>query len=210
LTPGVFGEIDFRTEPGYSDFRLRDGEAFAGTQITGQTRSNSFVGEWIPGFDIGHGLNIGYINELGTTHIYYVVNPELMVQYDHLDEGSTKALIFSTSSESLRVGPQINLQFLFDSTKIPADWPDVVRYFLAGATTSITNHESWDEYSGREYSWTQVSITWTYHDLRTPGSSSGGADLASHFGVTASYGYGNAEATGTLTNQVKVGLAVKF
>jgi hypothetical protein len=32
----------------------------------------------------------------------------------------------------------------------------------------------------------------------------------SHFGLTASYGYGNSEATGNKTNQVKLGLAAKF
>jgi hypothetical protein len=201
LIPGGFAEIAFSRPFGDDDFRIRDGEAFADTQISGQVRSNSFVGEWIPSFVLGHGLNIGYTNELGTTGLYYVLTPELMVQYDRLYSGTTSASIFSTRNESLRIGPQASLLLVLDPNKIPMAWPDIVREFLKGASTTITNHESWDEYSGRQFSWTQVSVTYTFPK---------GQDQASHFGVTASYGYGNAEATANKTNQMKVGLAVKF
>jgi hypothetical protein len=196
-TPGGFVEVALNSPFGFTgndDFRFRDGEAFASTN----TNSNSFVGEWMPNYNFGNYRNIGFANEIGVTGIYYIPAPELMVQYDRLDAGTSKNLIFSTRNESLRIGPQLSVQFLLDKNKIP-DGP--LYNFLSGSSVTVTNHESWDDYSGREYSWTQVAITYTAP--APPGDQL-------RFGATASYGYGNSEATGNKTNQVKVGLAVKY
>jgi hypothetical protein len=198
-TAGGFGEIAFFNPflpAGYDDFRIRDGEAFASTG----TRSNSFVGEWIPSYQLGKYINVGLPNEIGHTGLYYIVSPELMVQYDRLDRGPNNPTIFSTRNEALRIGPQVSMQFSLDQSRLPSSWPLAVRTFLGNTSALITNHESWDEYSGREYSWTNVSVSYTLPSPNQP----------SHLGITASYGYGNAEATGNKTNQVKLGLAVKF
>ena len=203
LTPGVFGEIAVLNpfQLGYDDFRVRDGEAFADTQITGQTRANSFVAEWIPTYRLGSGLNLGLPNEVGHTGLYYIMTTEIIVQYDRLDGGKSGALIFSTSDESLRIGPQVAVQVILDPAKIPSGLGPLLTAFLTGASTTVTNHESWDEYSGREYSWTQVAVTYTF-----PAPN----DQPFRLGVTSSYGYGNLEASGTRANQVKLGFAIKF
>lgn len=205
MTPGAFGEVLFRTGGIYSDIRLRDGEAFANTSVAGQSRANAFVAEWSPSFALGPGAAIGFSREFLNTPIYYVIVPELMVQHDHLDEGPSAATIFSTSRESLRVGPQVALQLQLNPADLGHDWFSEI---LGSTTTSVTNHESWDEYSNRQYTWTQVSFTYTPQP-RGAGSSPPGVN-APAFGVIASYGYGNAEASGIKTNQIKIGLAVKF
>jgi hypothetical protein len=146
-------------------------------------------------------VNIGLPNQVGATALYYTVAPELMVQYDRLDGGPNKSLIFSTLHEALRIGPQIVVQLNVDESALPPGWPQSLRDFLGNTSALITNHESWDQYTGKEYSWTAVSLSYTF-----PGQN----NEPSHLGVTASYGYGNSEATGNKTNQVKAGLAVKF
>jgi hypothetical protein len=199
ITTGGFAEVAFVSPilSGFDDFRVRDGEAFANPGAT----SNSFVGEWIPSYKFGPGRNVGLPNEVGHTGLYYTISPELMVQYDQLDSGKSNALIFSTGTESLRIGPEANVLLNIDESQLPANWPKTVRDFFGNTSALITNHESWDTYSGRQYSWTAVSFTYTF-----PGQN----NQPSHLGVTASYGYGNLEASANKANQVKVGLAVKF
>jgi hypothetical protein len=65
-TAGGFGEIAFFNpflQEGIDDFRIRDGEGFASTG----TRSNSFVGEWIPTYLLGKYINVGLPNEIART-----------------------------------------------------------------------------------------------------------------------------------------------
>jgi hypothetical protein len=98
--------------------------------------------------------------------------------------------------------PQVALQLSLDEDKIPHSLPNWVRDFLGNTSALITNHETWDAYSNKQYSWTSVSFSYSF--ANNPNQT------LSHFGVTLSYGYGNAEATGNKTNQVKLGLAAKF
>jgi hypothetical protein len=68
----------------------------------------------------------------------------------------------------------------------------------------LRNHESWDQYTGKEtkeYVWTAVSFNYTFPGLDRP---------PSHFGLSASYGFGNSDASRSLSRQAKLGLAVKF
>jgi len=207
VTAGGFAEIAFvnpflkaAANPltvGFDDFRIREGAAFASTG----TRSDSFVFEWIPSYQLGRYRNIGLPNEIGASALYYTISPELMVQYDHLDGGPNKNLIFSTNNQALRVGPEVVLQFNIEKDALPTSVPKLLREFLGNTSALITNHESWDTYTGKEYSWTAISVSYTF-----PGYNNG----PSHLGVSTSYGFGNSEATGNVTRQAKLGLAVKF
>jgi hypothetical protein len=176
---------------GFDTFRIRVGEvtASSGTSWTSQ------VGEWIPAYRFGNVINFGTHSEIGSTPFYYVLAPEIMVQDDQYVSGPNKYLIFATHSESLRVGPQVVLQLTFGKEALLPYVDPKTADFLAATFATITFHASTDVYSGRDYSWTAVSLTHTF----TP-----------YLGITATYGTGNSEATGNLTRQVKAGLSVKF
>jgi hypothetical protein len=206
LTAGGFVEAAFYDPfttkvQGIDDIRFRGGETTSSTRTT----SNSFVGEWIPSYVLRKTFNIpniGLPNPVGETGLYYTISPELMVQYDQFESGPNTALIFSSRLEALRIGPQIALLLNIDEKgQVLKSFSPEVRGFLANTSALITNHESWDVYTGKEYSWTLVSLSYTF-----PGYQG----QPSHFGVTASYGYGNAEVSGNKTNQLKIGLAAKW
>jgi hypothetical protein len=195
LTPGVFAEFALVNQfvSGIDNFRIRDGEALASTG----GRSNSVVGEWIPAYLLARYAAFGVPQQFGTTKLSYTFSPELMVQYDHFDGGPKTAALFASRNDALRIGPQFLLIFKFDSA------PAVGLDFLTRFALQITNHESWDQFTGKEYSWTATSVTYTFPPLK-------GWPNAPNFGLSASYGFGNSEATGNLTKQVKIGLAAKL
>jgi hypothetical protein len=201
VTPGGFGEIAFydpftRIVQGKDDFRIRGGEAISSTGATSQT----VVGEWIPSYVLGSvlgnrpGYNIGFPNQVG--FLWYTPAPELIVQYDRLTGGTSTALIFASRREALRIGPQFLLQLSLDQKSL-AHLPPLIRDILGNSSALITNHESWDAYTGKAYSWTALSFSYTFPQF-------------AHLGLTTSYGYGNLEASGNKTSQVKLGLAAKF
>ena len=210
LTPGGFGEVAFR-DPflnfAEDDIRVRGGEAYASTGAW----SDTIVGEFIPRYFLGrldyHLLNIGYWQPFEpASPYYYNIQPELMVQYDHLNGGPNKALIFSSRDEAMRVGPQFVLLLANDKDKLP-DGP--FKTLLANSSINVTNHELWDTYTGRFYTWSAISATYTIPNsilgipenifgLQTP-----------LVGVTGSVGYGNSELTGNKTAMIKIGLAIK-
>jgi hypothetical protein len=166
-------------------FRIRGGE----TDASSGSRSATFVGEWIPVYQPGIGLQKSFGN------LTYVFSPELMVQYDEFLGGPNKAALFFAQDRALRVGPELVLQ----SWLTPPDGTaPFLKGLLSATSSSITFHEAWDAYTGRNYMWVAASLTYTFEALN------------SHFGISAGYGYGNSEATGTLTNQVKLGLSAKF
>jgi hypothetical protein len=70
--------------------------------------------------------------------------------------------------------------------------------FLSKASALLSYHVAWDAYTGTNYYYAAASLTYTFDAF-------GG-----HLGISASYGYGNSETTGNLTNQVKLGLSGKF
>jgi hypothetical protein len=69
--------------------------------------------------------------------------------------------------------------------------------FVSAAVARADDAASQDAYSGRNYSWVQPVSTYNFDD-------------AGHFALSASYGYGNLEATANMASQFKVGLAGKF
>jgi hypothetical protein len=196
LTSGGFTEFSFNNPlingiHEIDDFRFRGGETFGSAGIT----STTFVGEWIPSYTLGPVL-IAIPERIPNTALWATISPELMVQYDQLDSGPNKYTIFAARDEALRIGPQVMLTLNVQEDELPAALPKSWRSFIASTSATITNHESWDSYIGKEYSWTMVAFTYTNPDMP-------------NFGVTATYGYGNSEATGIKTNQVKLGLALK-
>jgi hypothetical protein len=198
VTAGGFAEIAFndpwtRSVQGIDDFRIRGGQVSSNTGTT----SDSFVGEWIPSYVLGTPWNIGVPNHPAGSPLWYTAIPELMVQYDRLESGPNKFLLFGSRIEALRIGPQLAIQLSLAENKIPTILPGWVRDFLVNSTVLVSNHVSWDVYTGKEYSWTSASLAYTFPKFQ-------------HLGITLSYGYGNSEASGNRTNQVKLGFAVKF
>jgi hypothetical protein len=202
VTTGGFGEIALydpftRSVQGIDDFRIRGGDVSSGTGTT----STTVVGEWMPSYALGRFYNIGLPNEAGNTALYYTFAPELMAQYDRFEQGPNNFLIFSSRGEALRIGPQVVLTLEVDKNRLPADLPSPMRDALGNMSALITNHESWDDYTGREYSWTAVSLNYTF-----PGYN----NQPSHLGLSATYGFGNSEASGNKSNQIRLGLAAKL
>jgi hypothetical protein len=173
---------------GWDSFRVRGGES---TGSSG-THYQTFVGEWIPTYK---SIGLGFRQFVVGTPIYYLLQPELMVQYDEYGSGPNKLLIFSTNNKSMRIGPQIIAQFGFNRGLFSSNFNAGLADFLAATFATVTYHVSADAYSGREYSWTSVSLSHSF----TP-----------NLGVTASFGSGSSEGTGNLTRQAKLGLSVKF
>jgi hypothetical protein len=196
VTPGGFVEFDlFNSLPrfgGIDAFRFRGGQAMASTGTT----SDSFVAEWIPTYDTGFLLTNQAV-PIGKTGLLFTFAPELMVQYDHFDGGTKTAAIFSDHNEALRIGPQFLMILNFERTYLPKNLQ-----FLTSCSFQLTNHESWDQNSGKEYTWTAAAFNYTFPSFSNPN--------LPHFGLTASYGVGNSEATGNQTKQVKLGLAAKL
>jgi hypothetical protein len=189
LTAGGFIEFAIRdaADNSRSYFRFHGGETFGNTGIG----SNTFVGEWIPVYGA---FNIGTQYHIPGTTIDYIFSPEIMVQYDQLVYGPNKYRLFSTNNDAFRVGPQIVVKLWVDSYNIDNS---ILRLIAERTTVSITYHASTDVYSGRSYSWLQQALTYNLDD-------------SGHFAISASYGYGNSEATANMTSQVKLGLAAKF
>jgi hypothetical protein len=189
VTSGAFTQFAFANlfNAKMTDFfRLRGGETDASTG----SRSATFVGEWIPQYAVG----LGSQADLGLITVWPA--PELMVQYDNFLGGLSKAPLFFARDDALRLGPQLVLTSWFTPNKLPS-----ALKWLYDLKSLITFHESWDIYTGRNYRWVQTSLTYDFTEFLE--------DKTWKLGVTASYGYGNLEATGTATSQAKLGLSIK-
>jgi hypothetical protein len=197
ITSGAFTQVNF-TDPLFRG--AQDAFRFRGGQVDGSTGSyyTTFIGEWFPIYTerLGGPANFGSQVKVGNS-LWYVFSPELMVQYDHFGGGPNKYLLFSTNNEDLRIGPQGVLQ-LWEDKDATVGLPSPLADFLSKTTALLSYHLDWYAYTGRNYSYAAASVTYTFDAL-------GG-----HVGVTASYGYGNSETTGNMTNQVKLGLSGKF
>jgi hypothetical protein len=186
---GGFVQVGFNDFAGLGTnfFRLRAAET-AGSSNVG---TNTVVGEWLPVYDA---LHTGTSWTIPGTAIGYVFAPELMVQYDQLIYGPRHYLLFSESTEAIRVGPQVVLK-LFVFKENMGD--PVLRSLLAPLTMSVTYHSSWDARTGANYYWVAPTINYALGD-------------SGNYAISAGYGYGNSETTGNLTSQYKVGFAMKF
>ncbi len=190
VTAGAYAEIgvDSLLVNWQNYFRIRGGEVYGSSGLIG---SDTVVGEWIPVYGP---WRIGTSSYIPGTLIDYQFTPELMVEFDRQVYGPKKYLLFLTSDEALEVGPDGVLKLWVD----PLHIADPVLHAIANsATISITYHASWDAYSGRNYSWLQPVLTYNLTDDGT-------------LALSASYGYGNSEATANMTSQFKIGLAGKF
>jgi hypothetical protein len=117
-----------------------------------------------------------------------------MVQYDQLDAGKPNYLLFLSQNSVFRIGPQFALWLKVAPLEI---YPEPLKDFFEKAFLTATYHVSEDIYSGRNYSWSLLTLT---YNLNSKGT----------FGISASYGFGNSEMTGNRTDQVKVGLSGKL
>jgi hypothetical protein len=55
-------------------------------------------------------------------------------------------------SQRTMIGPQTVLQFVVDKDALPSEWPKMVREFWLAHRMILRNHESWDQYTGKETS----------------------------------------------------------
>ena len=174
---------------GESFFRVRDGEVFgpSGSGIT----SNSFVAEWLPTIP---SLYFHYPIFHPLTELNARFDPGLMVQFDQLDTGPIKYLLFANHSSALRIGPQLGL---WVDWVPPNTYPKPLKDFIKETFVTVTFHIDDDIYSGRGYSWAIATLT---HNI----------DPEGNYAVSASYGYGNSETTGNLSEQIKLSFSGKF
>jgi hypothetical protein len=122
-----------------------------------------------------------------------------MVQYDDFLGGITRPALFFARDDALRIGPELVLSSWFTKEKLLPAFA-----WLSNLSSLITFHEAWDVYTSRNYKWAQASLTYDIKELNALFQ-----DKTWHIGVTASYGYGNSETTGTLMSQAKLGLSIK-
>jgi hypothetical protein len=210
VTPGGFAEFDMRNpflnngtlyQWGTDAIRIREGEVIVNTG----TNYDSFVGEWIPSYYTKF-LKTNSQESIGKSGLAYTFTPEFMVQYDHWDSGPITPAIFSVHNEALRIGPEFLLIFGFVRAYLPPSLG-----FMENCSIQLTNHESWDQDSGKEYVWSAVAINYTFDNPTTnPKQAPHDDTQVPHFGLSASFGVGNAELTGNFTKQFKIGLAVKM
>jgi len=184
---GIGDVSTYSTTRTVSYFRFHGGETFGNSGIG----SDTFVGEWMP---VVGAFHIGTPYYLEGPNIWYIFSPELMVQYDQLVYGPKKYLLFATNPDAFRAGPEVVIKLWVDSGNIT---DQTLRLIAERTTLSITYHATTDVYSRRRYSWLQPVLTYNL-------------DKGGHFALSASYGYGNAEASANMTSQIKVGLAAKF
>jgi hypothetical protein len=191
VTYGAFTQLVLNNDFGFDSFRLRGGE------VTGSsgTNSKSLVAEWTPAYNLGSPISFGIPIPIPGSSLAYTLLPDLMVQYDTYESGPNKALIFSTSNQSLRIGPQLAMQFSFVRAAFSNSVDPRLADFLSATFATVTYHASEDVYSGRKYSWTSVSLSHSFN---------------AYFGVTASFGSGASEGTGNLSRQAKAGVSIKF
>lgn len=169
--------------PGEEDFwRIRGGAAQSNSGID----TTTLVGEIIPTNVLAE---IGVYHGLNGVPILINFSPEIMLQYDHLNDGPRKYLLFASSYSAVRIGPQLNLS-LYPERSLG----DFFEQFFI----SEVIHLSDNSLSGRKYWWNQTSLNYSF-----PG------DIGKHFGLALSYGIGNSEANANQTSQLKIGLTVK-
>jgi len=194
-TAGGFLQVGLSNDlvQGQDYFRIRAGQARSNAAITYTT----VVGEWLPyyGKVFGSPIPIGGVSSLTGGHLFYSLQPEIMIQYDHLDEGKNSYTIFSRKSEDLRVGPQLTLKLWVNTGLEPKITAQPLQTFLDNSAISLTYHGDVDAQSGARYSWAQAVYLYNSDP---------------HYALSLSYGYGNMEATGNMASQVKIGLAAKY
>jgi len=118
--------------------------------------------------------------------IVFRVIPEVILQYDRLVSGPNKYVLFADNNYALRIGPEVQLRIWVAHSSDP---------ILSKMLFTVTYHASNETYTGREFSWVQAGLTY---------------NLTDHFGLSASYGYGNSEITANNTSQIKLGLSGKL
>jgi hypothetical protein len=136
---------------------------------------------------------------LGNSPFDFWFFPELMVQYDHFEGGPNKYVLFALNNEAMRVGPEAVLYLFPNGGRLAPCVGQQFADYLSNVSILATFHEEWDTYTGRNFYWAAVSTTYTF-----------AAFVDKSFGVTVSYGYGNSETTGNLTNQVKLGFSAEW
>jgi hypothetical protein len=210
LTYGVFTQFAFLTTdvPYVKDGLLYNGFRFRVGDVNGSSgiNSTSLVAEWLPAFRFGSGDSTKAIGLPAPAHvlpIIYELDVDLMAQYDELNYGKNSYQLFHYNDSALRIGPLLTLKTQLnavcgDSKIMTVNWecaPEVKDTFWDKLVASVSLHTSDDVYSGKRYYLATANLTYNYND---------------HFGVFATYSYGNLEATANFSNQIRAGLSLKF
>jgi hypothetical protein len=202
LTYGVFTQFAFLTQNGfYNDFRFRIGDVNGSSGVN----STSLVAEWLPAFYAGK-TGIGLPEPMHILPLIYEFDVDLMAQYDNLNYGKNSYRLFQDNDNALRLGPLLTLKTQLnadcgDSPVTSGYWEcapelkDLFGGFWNKLVASVSLHTSVDVYSGKTYYLASTNLTYNYSD---------------HVGLFATYSYGNLEAIGNFSNQIRVGLSLKF
>jgi hypothetical protein len=150
-TTGAFTEFGLQNGGPFSNyFRFRGGEVFGSTAV----KYNTFVGEWLleGHFEVG-GLGKVWIGGIDTlldsVPFQFSLAPELIVQYDQLTSGGHSYLIFNSSSEDLRVGPELVAKLWAKDNQFASLDNGLFKKFLNEAFISYTIHYDIYYYSKR-------------------------------------------------------------
>jgi hypothetical protein len=181
LTPGGFIQMDFQ-DPIFD--RTQSIRLRSGDAFASSgTRNATTVLEWQPHLPArATQFPLGYWVEAAWA-------PELMIQYDHLVGGPATYAIFRSHDQALRIGPQVSLSLYCNAFRCAAD------SWASKLALTVTGHVSGDALGDRGYGFVQTMVSY---------------QLTPIFGLSASYGYGDADATGNAQSQIKLGLSVKY
>jgi len=194
LTYGVFTQFAFLTQNDvFNGFRFRAGDVTGSSGIN----STSLVGEWLPAFYTDWGA-VGLPQPARVLPLIYEFDFDLMTQYDRLNYGKNSYRLFVNNDDALRGGPLLTLKTQLNAKCEHEDSgcaPELADTFLDKLVASVSLHTSIDVLTSRTYLITTANVTYNANK---------------YVGIFASYSYGNAEATGNLSSQIRGGLALKF
>jgi hypothetical protein len=182
---GVFeyGTVNSGDVYSASYFRVRGGSVE--DRIKKTTASNLTL-EWLPVYEDYSRVHIhSPFRPFAGVPLIVRFDPSLLVQYASIVNGS-RPLAFNDMNRALRIGPQLAMT-LYPGTS------DFFSHFVG----AVSYHWAYETYSGRGLSLFQSSLTYNF-------------DKDGYIGLTGSYGRGNDEDTGALSNIYKISLTGKI
>ncbi len=182
LAYGGVLEFGFTNRDGANYFRLRGGGVNDGINDT--TAGNITV-EWLPVYNPLF-IHVPRIQPFGLP-IITRFDPELIAFYDET-VGKNQTLAFNGRPQSLRLGPELTLNFL--------PFPGLSD-FQSRLNAKVTYDLFYEAYSGTWLNWFASSLTFN-------------VDKAGHLGITGTYKRGEDVNTGQWTNIYTVGLSGKI
>jgi hypothetical protein len=182
LAYGGVLELGFTTNEGANYFRVRGGGVEDGIK---DTTAGNVVFEWLPVYN-PLSIHVPVIQPFGLP-IITRFDPELVALFDET-VGKNQVLAFNNRQQSLRLGPELALNFL--------PFPGLSD-FQSRLNAKVAYDLFYEAYSGKFLSWFTSSLTFNI-------------DKAGHLGLTGTYKRGPDINTGEWTNVYTIGLSGKI